>query len=245
LFKEGFYGKPGNVARVDDGEHETIEQQYTPLELAAMSPITDNRALGRIIGVLHDRKQSDAVRNEAINLLRKSKYEGLCENLFRILDDANEGERFRRFCVQHLGIEMENANVQQREAIRAVLHSSISDRHAAVRREALLALVNAGVPGAEEIVLDWLTKKDDDGVRDIAIRCAYKLHLRDQIPLIRKYLYDANEVVRIAAIVTLSEWGDEDNRPAFEAAAKSMSVRLQRAGKAALERLDQQNEQDQ
>ena len=38
--------------------------------------------------------------------------------------------------------------------------------------------------------------------------------------------------------MTLSQWGDEDSRPAFEEAANSDIVRLQRAGKAALRRLE-------
>ncbi len=42
----------------------------------------------------------------------------------------------------------------------------------------------------------------------------------------------------IAAMVTLSQWGDEHSRPAFEEAAGSGPPRLQRAGRAALARLD-------
>ena len=64
------------------------------------------------------------------------------------------------------------------------------------------------------------------------------LDLKQQVPGVRRYAYDRDEVVRIAAVVALSQWGDEASRPAFETAAKSKSVRLQRAGKAALERFN-------
>jgi len=50
-----------------------------------------------------------------------------------------------------------------------------------------------------------------------------------------------DEVIRIAAVVALSQWEDEQSRPAFEKAAESQSVRLQRAGKAALKRLEEKN----
>ncbi len=47
-----------------------------------------------------------------------------------------------------------------------------------------------------------------------------------------------NEVVRIAAIVTLSQWGDEESRSGIEEAAKSDSFRLHRCAEMALKRLD-------
>ena len=53
-----------------------------------------------------------------------------------------------------------------------------------------------------------------------AIRCVREFDLREHIPTIRTYLRDGDEVVRVAAIVTLSQWGDEESRPAIEEAAK-------------------------
>ena len=79
---------------------------------------------------------------------------------------------------------------------------------------------------------------DKDNVRDLTIRCVTLLDSKQYIPTIRQYLYDKNEVIRIAAIVALSQWGDEKSRDAFQKAAESNSVRLQRAGKAALKRLE-------
>jgi hypothetical protein len=63
-------------------------------------------------------------------------------------------------------------------------------------------------------------------------------NMREHIPAIRNYARSANDVIRIAAIVALSQWGDEESRPACEEAAKSTVVRLQHCGQAALKRLD-------
>jgi transposase InsO family protein len=89
----------------------------------------------------------------------------------------------------------------------------------------------------------WLNdpSPSGDATRDLAIRCVQERGLREHIPAVRKYVRDPNDVTRIAAIVALSDWGDEESRPAFEEASKSSTVRLQRAGKAALQRLDARN----
>ena len=75
-------------------------------------------------------------------------------------------------------------------------------------------------------------------MRDLAIHCAQENDLRDQIPTIRLYSRSTNDIIRIAALVALSQWGDEESRPAIEEAATSPVVRLQHCGQAALKRLD-------
>jgi len=99
-------------------------------------------------------------------------------------------------------------------------------------------------PRGEETAVEWLTSENTEGVRDAAIRCVRGLDLRQHIPTIRTYLRDGNEVVRIAAIVTLSEWGDEESRPAIEEAAKSESFRLRRCAEMALKRLSRAGRAD-
>ncbi len=190
--------------------------------------------------VLRDPQDDDAVRNEAANLLRRSDDAGLTDDLINVLKNPAEGPRFRSFCIQHLWQQLEKAGADEREKIVTVLHQSLSDRHVEVRREALLALVRMCDQKGQETAAAWLTAPgpEADAVRDLAIRCVQELDLREYMPEIRKHIRASNEVVRIAAIVALSQWGDEESRPAFEEAAKLSSVRLQRAGKAALERLD-------
>jgi len=64
------------------------------------------------------------------------------------------------------------------------------------------------------------------------------MDLKDQTPKLRDFLLSTNEAARIAAMVTLSQWKDEQSRAAFQQATQSVnSVRMQRAGKAALARL--------
>jgi len=213
------------------------ESKSTP-EVLANTTRVDASHVGQVSEILRDPTQTDTARNEAINLLRRSNYKGLPDDLIRILNDPNEGERFRRFCVQHLGIEVQKANNVQKQAVLSVLQECLSDRHLGVRREALLALVNAGDPTGKEKAVEWLVAENADDTRDLAIRCVQQMDLKEYIPEVRKYVYDDNEVTRIAAIVALSQWGDEESRPAFVVASKSENVRIQRAGKAALERLD-------
>ena len=87
-------------------------------------------------------------------------------------------------------------------------------------------------------MVEWLTAENAEGLRDVAIHCVSELDLREFLLAVRKHARDANEVARIAAIVTLSQWGDEESRPAIEEAAKSDSFRLRRCAEMALKRLD-------
>ena len=139
------------------------------------------------------------------------------------------------------------------------MHSSLSDKHFTVRCQALQNLCRLKDLQGAATAVKWLTeyapscvgadgKPADPGqeraaILNQAIRCCKDLDLKEQIPAIRQYARDNNEVVRIAAIVVLSEWADEESRPAFEDAAQSPSVRLQRCAKAALERLDKAKSQ--
>jgi len=207
----------------------------------AKLPIIQNSSdAAALAKVLADHEDHDVVRNEVANLLRRSSYDGLSDVLIEILGNPAEGSRFRSFCIQHLWKQLEKAGPDEREQIVTVLHQSLADRHVEVRREALLSLVRMRDPKGQETALAWLVSSEAsaDAVRDLAIRCVQELDLREHIPEVRKHVRSSNEVLRIAAIVALSQWADEEGRPAFEEAAKSSSVRLQRAGKAALERLD-------
>ncbi len=188
--------------------------------------------------VLLDTQDDDTVRHEVANLLRRSGYRGLTADLISILNNPAEKERFRSMCIQHLYLNHAGAREGERKTIRTTLHTSLEDRHVKVRREALLALHRLKDPKAEELALAWLSDQKETGVRDLAIRIVREKDLRDQIGTIRKCVRDENPVVAIAAIVTLSQWRDEASRSAFDEAARSSHPRLQRAGKAALARLN-------
>ena len=190
-----------------------------------------------LVSVLKDAKDELVVRHEVAQLLIRSNYEGLVDDLIDVLNDPEETSTFRAYCVQYLWQKGRDSRARARQEIVSILRGCLDDRHIQVRREALLALVRVGDPKGRETAVKWLTAEKAEGVRDAAIRCVRELDLREHIPTIRKYVRDPDTVVRIAAMVTLSQWGDEESRPAFEEAAKSDNFRLQRAGKLALRRI--------
>ena len=192
-----------------------------------------------VVSVLSDSKDDDRVRNEAANLLERSKYAGLADALCKVLDAPHESLRFRSFAAQHLGIVASTSDGNQQGIARAKLLACLSDKQTEVRREALLALIRLKDEHAKQITQEWLhdLSPAGDATRDLTIRCTQELDLREEIPFVRGYLRDPNEVIQIAAIVALSQWGDNASRSAFEEAAQSKIVRVQRAGLAAIAKL--------
>jgi len=203
--------------------------------------VTGTKDTKAVSTVLADTKDDDTVRNEAANLLRRSGHPQLTDELIKVLNSPGEKERFRTFCIQHLYNNHKRADTAEKEKIAETLYKCLADRHAKVRREALLALQRLKDDEAEKLARKWLHEDGEkgDAVRDLAIRIIRERNLRDELPTIRKYARDKNVVIRIAALVTLSEWHDEESRPAMEEAARADNVRLQRCGKLALKRLDQ------
>ncbi len=218
-------------------------ERVTPDITSRIPSVRHEEDVAAVGAVLKDSQDDETVRNEVANLLRRSGYRRLTDDLVAVLENPEEGQHFRAFCIQHLWMNVEKAAPDERDTIGSKLREAITDRHVPVRREALLALVRMRDPKGEETAVEWLTAEKADGIRDAAIRCVRELGLREHTPTIRKYLRDGNEVVRIAAIVTLSQWGDEESRPAIEEAAKSKSFRLRRCAKMALKRLDRAAEQ--
>ena len=201
----------------------------------------DSGDIEAISTVLTDTKDDDTVRNEAANLLRRSGYPQLTDDLIKVLSNPEEKERFRTFCVQHLYNNYKRGGMAEKEKIVSKLRECLTDRHVKVRREALLALHRLKDEETEALARKWLheDKEKGDAVRDLAIRIVRERNLRDELSTIRKLARDKNTVIRIAALVTLSEWRDQESRPLMEEAAKSDNVRLQRCGKLALKRLDE------
>jgi len=193
--------------------------------------VKDERDLKALVQVLSDPEEDDTVRHEIAYLLIRSEFTGLEAELFRILENPAEKERFRGWAVQHLGkLLSSDPQVGVSSDLVEWLRQLLTDRHIEVRREALLALAWHDDPKAMEAVVEWLQAEgaEADSMRDMAIRCAHDKNLREHIPTIRPYARSTNDVIRIAAIVALSQWGDEESRPAMEEAAKSAVVRVQR-----------------
>ena len=216
-----------------------MAERIRPDMTSSIAEIKHPQDVEPVVQVLKDPKDSDEVRNEAVNLLRRSKHADLTEILIGILNSADEMERFRSFVIQHLGLQAEAVESQERIRIVEVLTASTTDRHVAVRREALLSLVHLKDPSGQATALKWLGEEAElDPVRDLAVRVVREENLRDQLPTIRKLASHTDEPTRIAAVVTLSVWKDEASRAKIVEAAQTTSMRLKRAAQAALARMD-------
>lgn len=196
--------------------------------------------IAAVVSLLNDTDDEDAARNVAAGLLARSKYSGLVETLNNIIDNPKEKPRFRTFAAQYLAGQLSSNDLAVRERVNAKLHQLLADRDIEVRREAVLALVHEKDPQAMQMAVEWLNNSSEEmsGVKDLAIHCVYEMNQRSQISVVRTYLQSKDETVRIAAICALSQWYDDESRAAFEEAAQSNTVRVQRAGREAMARLD-------
>lgn len=183
--------------------------------------------------VLFDKTESDVIRNEAINILLRSKDYRVIGDLVALLGDE-KSPRFRSFLAQHIGtacrIDGNNESIE-------CLFPLLEDIDIEVQREALLALTRLRHPTSYKTCVKWLNDPAKRNCVDLVIRCVKELDMRDQLEKIREYLHSDDEVILIAAISTLSEWNDKASSEAFEKAANSSSPRSRRAGEAALRRI--------
>lgn len=217
-----------------------------PVDFPAKIPaLYTDEDIAWVLYVLRDSTDLDAIRNEAANLLRRSKVKNLEDHFFAILKNPAEKERFTSYAIQHLGDMMTeyrdgtaNDSMARVTAIRKQLSASLTDPRLMVRSEALLALTRERDPTAVAIIRKGLTEPTGDQGQDLLIRCAKEANLTDLIPAIRPLAYSENQVVRIAAVNVLAQWKDEASRPAFEEASRSTIQRIQRAGDLALRLLD-------
>jgi len=215
-----------------------VEQRISTDIAVRIPSVSDENDFLVLNTLLADPSENDTIRNEVANLLRRSSCPNLTTTLLEILNNRKEKSRFRSFAVQHLWHQIEVSSEADGSRIIFRLRELSNDQDVEVNRESLLALVRMKDPIGVQTAEVWLTSINHAAHRDLAIRCAYELDMREKIPLIRDLLRDTDEVVRIAAIVVLSQWGDGQSRVAFEEASKSPIMRVQRAGKAALDRLD-------
>ena len=218
-------------------------------DMSSRFPQANKDDFPALLSVVSDTQDGDTERHEAVELLKRSHCPDLPETLTKVLDNPAEGYRFRAFAMQYLGGLVPDANSDPDGHQKAMdrMRSSLGDKDFQVRSQALQNLCRLKDPVGQETAVKWLgdykpiSDKPDFERGDIikqSIECVQNLGLKEHIPAIRQYAKDSNEVVRIAAIVCLSDWRDEESRPAFEAAAKSSNIRLQRCGQAALKRMD-------
>lgn len=208
--------------------------------------LTTVEEMSAVAALAKNPQEADVIRHQAIEMLRRSEYAGLTTLLIVLIDAPEERERFRSFVAQHLGMLVEPdviTFVGDADRIRAKerLVALLNDRHAAVRREALLALARVRDEQAITIVRTGLDDPAWHEARDLIVRCAGELDQRALIPRIRPLAFDDNAEIRIAALNALGSWRDAPSIAAFREARQSGIVRVQNAGAAALRRWESES----
>jgi hypothetical protein len=211
------------------------------LASGAVPEVKNQKDLATLAKQLSDPKEDRVVRNEIVNLLFRSNYPELEGVLLKILENPDEGQEFRAWAVQHIGDLLTNpGDIPVSPDLTGRVRTLLSDSDVHVRREALLALSRANDTQIMQNIPAMLQNQapGSDRLRDLAVRIAQEKDLRDQIPIIRTLIAHTNDSVRIAAIFALSQWRDQESRPAIQAAMENGSMGVKRTAAAALQRLD-------
>ena len=187
--------------------------------------------------VMEDWNEDDAIRNEAMNLLRRSQYEPFETRVLALLERPYEQERIRAFFVQHLGLSLSQATDDLRLRLRDRLVEAAHDRHLAVRREAIAALAEIRDPFVSTALEQGPEAPAWDDMHDLAIYLCHRLDLKHHVASIRALASTDNQQVRVAALYVLGQWRDQNSRALMTAAAASPILQLRRAGEMALRRL--------
>lgn len=225
---------PGPLARfVNPG---SLTERLPATFPTEVSSVQDPAECSAVEGVLLDIHDDDAIRNEAANLLHRSGDPQLSRVLIEVLDRSDETERFRSFAAQHLGLFIGASPDSSASAARDRLIVALTDRHQAVRREALQALVHGrDSTGIDAFRAAWNAPSWNTS-RDLLIRIAYELDCHDLSPGIRQALGSPDEEQQIAALYVLGQWNDQDSLAAMERAAGDPNLRIRIAASEAAQR---------
>ena len=232
-----------NSANLVDASFTNIFDKNTSVDDVAQSlrkknAVKHDSDLALLEQALLDQNGEDVIRHELANLLRRSGYKQLTDNLIAILNNTEESERFRNFAVQHLFSNYADADADERARILGSLRSCLNDRHTAVRREGLYGLYRIGERDTLTIAQQWLADDLDDGTHDLAIRVLRESKYTAALPQMRKISTSSKaEPIRIAAITTLGAWQDAQSERLLVDLQRSESVRVQRACQLALRRI--------
>lgn len=228
-------GCPAALATFLDAD---AEGRVTADLVERLPALTEPSHIAAVTAMLRDADEEDTVRNEAINLLRRSGCAALPEVLLSLLDQPGEQERFRSFVVQHLGVELAAcSDPMLGSRLSGRLRLALQDAQPAVRREAFLALSQVQDAAVEDLLGADPSSPRHAGMRDLAIRLLVERDRREALPAVRALADDPDEATRIAAIHALGAWRDETSRPILEAARDAGQERTRRAATLALRAL--------
>jgi hypothetical protein len=145
--------------------------------------------------------------------------------------------------VQHVFTAYESGAYASAARAQQVLVPLLEYGQPAVRREALLGLHRLDAKDGPDVVAkaaEWL---DDTETVDLALRILRERNATDFLPQVRHILSDekVSQPARIAAIVTVSAWKDDESKPVLEDISnlpdQPSNLRLRRSAKMALERM--------
>jgi hypothetical protein len=214
----------------------TTEKRVTSDISTRLRQVSHETDLTALASVVLDIKDSDTVRHEAIEILRRSSYPLLNDLLIAVFSRDDESERFRSFLAQHIGLALADARDERQGTLLHVCRAAFAgDRHLAVRRQMLQNLFRQhDEPIITLLKTEGLTGNRTIGMRDLAIRYLHDLDVRSAIPAIRDFIASDDEVQAVAAIYVLGAWRDGGAKNSLLDAARSNKPRIKRAAEAAL-----------
>lgn len=199
--------------------------------------------LRAVASVLRDRYDNDAIRHEAAELLRRSQWPALLDELSSILDDPFEGERMREYVIQYYFLIAENSGPEAEQA-RFLLQERLDDQDAGVRRQALWALGRLNDAQAHQHAVASLYDDTQVDLWDIAIRIIQVLDDRSHLDRLRIVAAQGPTTLsRIAALNLLTAWEDVSAKSIsidiLELPPRPENERLRNAATVSLHRLAQ------
>lgn len=219
-------------------------QSRVPPDISSQIPtVSLPREVDAVIGVLRDRLDDDSVRHEAAELLRRSEYNQLYQELFAILESSLESDRFRSWSAQHLGVLVNNdaVNSETKEVIAAKLNTvRVKDTGILLKRESLWALLCMHDPISVSETIRVLENPQSTDVRmlDLYVRGAHRLELKGSLVNIRKLASESkSEAVCLASIQALVHWNDQESIPSMKTLENSGSFPVRNAAHVALSKL--------
>ena len=195
----------------------------------------------RARSVLLDQTEDPAIRNELMDLFRRSVHLPLVDDLQAIALDAGESELMRLYAVQQLGVTMQDERFAARQHdMNTFLRNQYQTHNSTlVRREAFVFLLEGQDPvvmtdvSGEEV----FSQERLQGMIDLAIHAAQKIDNKAVLPQVRALVFEPDEIVAVAAIAALGAWQDRDSLPLLHRMLNSPSLRLRRAARVAIDRM--------
>lgn len=217
------------------------KERLQPFLDGAIPPVAPTD-LPLLRAIIINPNESETLRNEVLNLLRREGDQEFILSAEAVLDNPLETDRFRAFVVQHLEAwrHDKRASADMRTTISNRLVALLDDPGLATRREAMWALGKSGEQAALQRAQAVLGSGEPEAELDLAIRIIREHAVQEAIPDLRLASSHENIPIQIAAIEALGFLGDVASRAVFVRASNSRHQQVAAAGRLALQRLDEE-----